>query len=79
LAAKPSLLLPLIFGISKMDGITKLGEHLEDLLAPVDGTDELPNLETPQFDFQQACLIPYQSQKSNSFQTLFNRLAVSQM
>jgi len=50
--AKPSLLLPLIFGVSKMDGITKLREHLENLLAPVDGTDELPNLETPQFDFQ---------------------------
>ena len=34
--------------LSKSDGITKLGEHLKQLLAPVDREDEIPNLETPQ-------------------------------
>src|SRR5260221_13343703 len=34
--------------LSKSDGITKLGEHLKQLLAPVDRGDEIPNLETPQ-------------------------------
>src|SRR6266478_212932 len=34
--------------LSKSDGITKLGEHLKALLAPVDRGDEIPNLETPQ-------------------------------
>ena len=34
--------------LSKSDGITKLGEHLKSLLAPIDGMDEAPNLENPQ-------------------------------
>ena len=34
--------------LSKSDGITKLGEHLNKLLAPVEGLDETSNLETPQ-------------------------------
>ena len=34
--------------LSKSDGITKLGDHLKALLAPVDGVDEIPNLEAPQ-------------------------------
>jgi DNA-binding NarL/FixJ family response regulator len=34
--------------LSKSDGITKLGEHLKKLLAPVDSVDEIPNTETPQ-------------------------------
>jgi DNA-binding NarL/FixJ family response regulator len=34
--------------LSKSDGITKLGEHLKKLLAPVDGVDEIPKLETLQ-------------------------------
>ena len=34
--------------LSKADGITKLGEHLKKLLAPIDAAPEAPNLETPQ-------------------------------
>lgn len=34
--------------LSKMDGITKLGEHLNSLLSPIDGVSESPNLETLQ-------------------------------
>jgi len=34
--------------LSKADGITKLGEHLKKLLAPIDAAPETPNLETPQ-------------------------------
>ncbi len=34
--------------LSKSDGITKLGEHLKALLAPIAGVDETPNVETPQ-------------------------------
>jgi DNA-binding NarL/FixJ family response regulator len=34
--------------LSKADGITKLGEHLKRLLAPIDAVPETPNLETPQ-------------------------------
>jgi len=34
--------------LSKSDGITKLGEHLKMLLAPIDSVDETPKLETPQ-------------------------------
>jgi hypothetical protein len=34
--------------LSKIDGITKLGEHLKTLMAPIDSVDEIPNLETPQ-------------------------------
>src|SRR5579864_4172383 len=34
--------------LSKSDGITKLGEHLKNLLAPNDSADETPSLETPQ-------------------------------
>ena len=34
--------------LSKSDGITKLGDHLKKLLAPVDSVDEIPNTETPQ-------------------------------
>ena len=34
--------------LSKADGITKLGEHLKKLLAPIDATPETPNHETPQ-------------------------------
>jgi DNA-binding NarL/FixJ family response regulator len=37
--------------LSKVDGITKLGEHLKTLLAPIDRIDsvnETSNLETPQ-------------------------------
>jgi hypothetical protein len=34
--------------LSKSDGITKLGEHLNKLLAPVDSVDEFPNMEIPQ-------------------------------
>jgi DNA-binding NarL/FixJ family response regulator len=34
--------------LSKVDGITKLGEHLKTLLAPIDGVDETPNLEISQ-------------------------------
>ena len=34
--------------LSKMDGITKLGEHLKKLLAPADAADEAPlNIENP--------------------------------
>jgi hypothetical protein len=32
--------------LSKSDGMTKLGEHLKKLLAPVDNVDEIPNVET---------------------------------
>src|SRR5258708_33801321 len=34
--------------LSKSDGITKLGEHLKKLLAPVEGVDKAPILESPQ-------------------------------
>jgi hypothetical protein len=34
--------------LSKSDGITKLGEHLKTLLAPIESVNETPNLETPQ-------------------------------
>ncbi len=35
--------------LSKMDGITKLGEHLKTLLAPIDSVDETPpSIETTQ-------------------------------
>ncbi len=34
--------------LSKSDGITKLGEHLNRLLAPADSVDETPNLEPQQ-------------------------------
>jgi DNA-binding NarL/FixJ family response regulator len=34
--------------LSKSDGITKLGEHLKKLLAPIDAVDETPNVELPQ-------------------------------
>jgi len=34
--------------LSKSDGITKLGEHLKTLLAPIDDVDETRKLETPQ-------------------------------
>src|SRR6266446_8882818 len=34
--------------LSKIDGITKLGEHLKSLLAPIDGVDEVPKVETSQ-------------------------------
>lgn len=34
--------------LSKIDGITKLGEHLNTLLALIDIVDEVPNLETSQ-------------------------------
>jgi DNA-binding NarL/FixJ family response regulator len=34
--------------LSKVDGITKLGEHLKTLLAPVNGGDEIPKVETAQ-------------------------------
>src|SRR5689334_2064252 len=35
--------------LSKSDGITKLGEHLNKLLAPIDSLDEAPpNVEAPQ-------------------------------
>ena len=33
--------------LSKSDGITKLGDHLKALLAPVDAVDETPNPEAP--------------------------------
>lgn len=32
--------------LSKMDGITKLGEHLKALLAPIDSAEQIPQLET---------------------------------
>ena len=31
--------------LSKIDGITKLGEHLKALLAPIESTDESPKLD----------------------------------
>lgn len=34
--------------LSKADGITKLGEHLRTLLAPLDTVNQAANLETPQ-------------------------------
>jgi DNA-binding NarL/FixJ family response regulator len=34
--------------LSKSDGITKLGEHLKRLLAPIDSLDATSNLENPQ-------------------------------
>ncbi len=34
--------------LSKSDGITKLGEHLKKLLAPIEGADKAPILESPQ-------------------------------
>ena len=34
--------------LSKSDGITKLGEHLKTLLAPVDSVDATPHLEAAQ-------------------------------
>src|SRR5260221_11515869 len=34
--------------LSKIDGITKLGEHLKSLLAPIDGVSETPELEISQ-------------------------------
>ena len=34
--------------LSKSDGITKLGEHLKKLLAPIEGANKAPILESPQ-------------------------------
>jgi len=34
--------------LSKSDGITKLGEHLKALLAPIDAVTETPDPETSQ-------------------------------
>ena len=34
--------------LSKSDGITKLGEHLKTLLAPMDSADATPKVDLPQ-------------------------------
>jgi len=40
--------LALTIALSKSGCITKLGEHLKKLLAPIDDTPETQDLETPQ-------------------------------
>jgi len=42
--------------LSKIDGITKLGEHLKSLLAPIDGVSENPRTRNLAIDSKQARL-----------------------